>query len=216
MKITIKQTNKGLHDATFVINVDGEDIGSVAYKGSVARWMCDIFQITLDNCMSMQTSATELAEQAYCYEAGSKALFPFKTDDTTGTGYVGLASLQTGLFRRKSEFRCNHNGMLFVMHWLGLGKDGIKAPIYLDNDQIGIIRKQAEVENDLHTFEIEIYNVDYNSKAEVATYVYPTIYFTLFQWIRVYYKPGQVTTSGKSVHLFKSKQSDIDKYLKYQ
>ena len=86
----------------------------------------------------------------------NKNLIPYKIDDANGNkcGQIGIKQADVPFWRLYSFHEMTINSNTYRMYTVGLGKEGLKYPIYCNDTQIALMGKDAVVVNNLDKYDI--------------------------------------------------------------
>lgn len=199
MYLELVQRSKELFAAKFDIVENNSTVGSLTLKGKLG---------SLDANISIQYRGNEmtLTPGVHDFEMIAEKPFRLYTIACNGInkGVICQTEIKTGMFSKIEFHQIEISGQIFKMYPIGFGSEGTKNPIYVGNDQRGLIEKDCEVINDLHNYKITC--VD-----ELSAMI--SLLFASYMYVNAAYKPGVAVT--KSVHKVISKTTNKTLLQKY-
>lgn len=190
MIIELKQKNKELFEANFEILQNNNQIGNINIKGKLG---------------SMEVKATGVfsnQELELNYKGERNGQYrPYNiTIDKKEIGEIYQCNKKTGLFSSYDYIELLYNSKKYIEYSIGLGKEGGKLPIYLNDEQIAQIDTEAIIYDDLYNYKLYIMN---NENALIA------IIIACYNYINACFEPG--VKQEKSI--YKNYSKTFDKYL---
>ena len=199
MYLELVQRSKELFTADLDIVENNSTVGSLNLKGKLG---------SLDANISIQYRGNEMTLTPGVHDFEIIAKKPFRpytiAFNGTNKGVISQTEIKTGMFSKIEFHQIEIGGMIYEMYPIGFGNDGAKNPIYVGNDQRGLIEKDCEVINDLHNYKITC--VD-----ELSAIT--SLLFASYMYVNAAFKPGVAVT--KSVHKVISKTTNKTLLQKY-
>lgn len=176
MSISFVQRSKDLFAAEFQIVHNGACIGQIAMQGQMGsregRWSGSI----MGRSVVLSPNAKGAGFRPYDIQVDKRMV-----------GSVAQIDKKTGLFSRYQYHEIQFEGRAYQLYTVGLGKEGAASCLYLGQEQIAQIDKEATVRNDLHHF--EIFAVDENS-------AFISALLCCYKYVRGCYRPGEKITES--------------------
>lgn len=182
MIFNLIQTNKDLFASQFEVKRGAEQIGAVSLQGKLGSMEAVI-------CGTFCGVKFEMGFGRSNYiEAGAFRPYLLKQNGIEA-GTVYQTKYNGGLFKKYEFHQMVRNGLTYDLFPIGFGNDGSKCPIYHGKKQVAQIEKDCMVYNDLHDY--HVFAIDEN---EALT----ALFFCLYMYVNVCYKPGQKVLSSTS------------------
>lgn len=199
MYIELVQRNKELFTADFEIVENQSVVGSLALQGKLG---------SLDAKITIQYRGSEISLTPGVRDFDILAKKPFRpytiAFNGINKGVICQTKIKTGIFSKVEFHQIEMSGQIYEMYPIGFGNEGAKNPIYVGNDQRGLIEKDCEVINDLHIYKITC--VD-----ELSAII--GLLFASYMYVNAAFKPGVAV--AKSVHKVISKTTNKTLLQKY-
>ena len=193
------QRNKELFTANFDIVEKQSVVGSLDLQGKLG---------SLDALITMNYRGNLITLTPGVRDFDIIAKKPFRpytiAVNSTHKGIICQTEIKTGILSKIEYHQIEMSGQIFEMYPIGFGNEGAKNPIYVGNDQRGLIEKDCEVINDLHNYKITC--VD-----ELSAIT--SLLFASYMYVNAAFKPGVAVT--KSVHKVISKTTNKTLLQKY-
>lgn len=199
MYIELVQKNKELFAANFDIVEKQSVIGSLALQGELG---------SLDAFITMNYRGNEITLTPGARDFDIIAKKPFRpytiAFNNINKGVICQTEIKTGILSKIEYHQIEMSGQIFEMYPIGFGNEGAKNPIFVGNDQRGLIEKDCEVINDLHNYKLIC--VD-----ELSSII--GLLFAAYMYVNAAFKPGVSVT--KSIHKVISKTTNKTLLQKY-
>lgn len=119
-------------------------------------------------------------------------------------GIICQTECKTGLFQKYDYHQIEMDGSVYEMYPIGFGAEGAKNPVYVNGKQMGLIEKDCEVVDDLHTYKI-------TAADELAARL--CLIFSSYMYVQAAYKAGTAVTKARHKIISKStNQKLLEKY----
>lgn len=199
MYLELVQRSKELFTADFDIVENQSAVGSLALQGKLG---------SLDAKITIQYRGSEISLTPGVRDFNILAKKPFRpytiAFNGNNKGVICQTEIKTGMFSKIEFHQIEMSGQIYEMYPIGFGNEGAKNPIYVGNDQRGLIEKDCEIINDLHIYKITC--VD-----ELSAII--GLLFAAYMYVNAAFKPGVAVT--KSVHKVISKTTNKALLQKY-
>ena len=190
MKLDIKQVNKELFSAQFVICRELEEVGRIEVEGKLLSLLTHIYV--------HYNEKTYEVVQPKQYNAINNS---FKImEDNQKVGEIMCLTRKTGWFSQYTYVVFRFKNKIYKAFPIGLGKEGIKIPIYVGNKQIAQINKECIVIDDLHHFQLFAHNEED---------IISTIILSIYYYFVNNYKPGEKKISYKETVYIKDNNKEL-------
>lgn len=182
MRVQIKQESRELFEATFSINKDNAHVGSIYVKGKIGTPESEIF-INYDKIkFSMRRKRRAQKKELDAYR-------PYQiVKNGEEIGEVFQATRKTGLFKSYGYQYANIESVEASMYPIGFGDQGVKNPIFVNNEQVALIEKSALIIDDMHNFDVVV-----RSEEDMVI----AIIFVAYIYAKAFFKPGDLVKKGK-------------------
>ena len=199
MHLDLVQRDKGLFTADFDITENQTVVGTANLQGKLGSLDGQII-------IKYRDDEINLTPGVRGFDINAKNPFRPYTIAYNGIdkGAVCQAEIKTGLFSKIEYHHIEVDGQIYEMYPIGFGIEGAKNPIYVGNEQCGLIEKDCEVIDDLHNYEMTCID---ESSAIIA------LLFAIYMYVNAAFKPGVAAT--KSVHRVISKSTNKTLLEKY-
>lgn len=199
MYFELVQTNKELFAADFDIAENEMIIGNMHLEGHLGSREGAI-------TITYSSYKISLKPEAKCFDIHAKSPFrPYQiVINGISKGVIYQTECKAGLFNKFDYHQIEMDGRIYEMYPIGFGQEGAKNPIYVDGKQTGLIEKDCEVINDLHTYKMTF--VD-----ELTATL--CLIFSSYMYVNAAYKAGTAVT--KSIHKVVSKTTNKKLLEKY-
>lgn len=192
MILTVKETNKELYSAKFEILHQDTVVGNIDFKGKMGS-MEGEFEINFNN------NKLKLIFNTKGIFNHEKMFRPYLIiNDEQEEGEVYQTKYKAGFLNSYEYIKMIYKEKEYNMYSIGLGKEGIKSPIYANHIEIAQIEKENVVYDDLHSY--DIYAID-----EFSALI--SVILCSYMFVNGCYKPGQKVTNSvvKSVNISTNK-----------
>lgn len=168
----LKQTSSG-SSCTYEVESNGEIIATAVQENNITY--TGGIKLFINNELKYQTKydvnqrINDIGKKYY-----DKNLIPFKILDINNNecGLACIKEAQTSFFNRYSYTELSLNNEIYYMYCVGMGKEGLKYPIYKGNIQIALMEKENIVINNLDEYVIYMQDDNYLDVALlIALYV---------------------------------------------
>ena len=192
MVYVIEQNAKELFAANFTIYSKDLTIGMVDVIGSPLSPESKI-QISINNSLiemaRIQSIDYKLAYRPYtiCMNKANR-------------GYIFQTEKKKSFFSSYGYIKAKIDEIEYFMYPIGFGKDGTKNPIYCQNEQIGLLKKDNEIINGLYHFNLV---VDKESNLIFS------LIFTFYVYAKSFFKPGMKQNQYKRTGITKTIEKEL-------
>lgn len=168
----LKQTSSGF-SCEYEVESNGQIIATaiqdnnVTYTGGVKLFVNNELKYQIEYDINQKKN--NFGMQYY-----DKKLIPFKILDNNNNecGLVCVKEVKASFFNRYSYTEINFNNETYSMYCIGMGKEGLKYPIYKGDTQIALMEKENKVTNNLDEYVIYMQDDNYLDVALlIALYV---------------------------------------------
>lgn len=206
MILDVIQTSKELFAANFIVNRGNMQVGTFELKGGLGTMEVRVHGTIFEQVIDMTFGKTDDIEVSHPF----RAYQIYKNGIYNGVVYQTTSDERW--FKKYGYHQMKKSGVTYNMFPVGLGKNGIKSPIFQDNSQIAQVEKDCVVYNDLHIYKIFARD---EFTSEIA------VLFTIYYYINVNYKAGEktITSTYKTISkttnklLLKKYNSEFTKYI---
>lgn len=199
MYLELVQRNKELFTADFDIVEKQVAVGTLHLQGKLG---------SLDAKIAIQYRSNEITLTPGIDNIETLAKNPFRpytiAFNGVDKGVIYQAEIKTGIFSKIEYHQMELSGQAYELYPIGFGSEGAKNPIYAGVEQRGLVEKDCEIINDLHTYKITC--VD-----ELSAIL--SLMFAAYMYVNAAFKPGVAVT--KSVHKVVSKTTNKSLLQKY-
>lgn len=186
MILELRQINKDLYAARFVLFGNNCEVGSVSVNGKFGKREAAITGKLYDTVFELNYGKNNYAV--------SKPFRPYKIKvGGTETGIVYQTEEKTGMFKSRTFHQMVRNGRIFECYAVALAGESTKYPMYCGSEQIALAEADRTVYNDL--FHFRIYAADDDNSLTA-------LLFCLYMYINACYKPGEKVTQSVSTSSF--------------
>lgn len=163
----VRQT-KSAFSARFEIQVGTNVYGIAEVKNNLTfGGACDIY---IRGAFAYKISYDINERLASTVKTGEKKkLIPYMITGADGACLGKISLKQSGGFflNRYGYYEMEFYGRTYIMYSVGMGKEGMKYPIYVDGMQIALIEKPCEVENNLDNYRVYSMYDEYSDIAHI-------------------------------------------------